>query len=239
MRTYTMKMWPVAFVACVALAFLLDRPAARGETGEHYYTPNRDSRPGIVQCANLIYGRSKSSVCFSDEFLTEIQKDTYIRTNRRFCPVKLGGRELFQYPFAVMTGEGAFMLTDDQRSNLRNYLLRGGFLVASAGCSSSAWDASFRAEIRKVFPKMKLKKLELKHPIYHTVYDIKSLSTSHTGPPAYLEALEVDGKIVMVYSHEGLNDTANAGPGCCCCGGNEINNSRQVNVNVLAYALTH
>ncbi len=197
-----------------------------------------DSRQGVVQCANLIYGRNKTSVCFSDEFLAQIQRDTNIRTNRRFCAVKLDGQELFQYPFAVMTGEGSFSLTETQRRNLRSYVTRGGFLVASAGCSSSSWDASFRAEMRKIFPFRKLQKLPLTHPIFHTVYDVRQLQTK-SPTNAYLEALEIDGKIVLVYSHEGLNDTANAGPGCCCCGGNEILNARQVNVNLLAYALTH
>ena len=36
-----------------------------------------------------------------------------------------------------------------------------------------------------------------------------------------LEGLEINGRLVMVYSKEGLNDVANA-KGCCCCGGNEI-----------------
>ena len=27
--------------------------------------------------------------------------------------------------------------------------------------------------------------------------------------------------------------------GCCCCGGNEIENSLEVNVNILVYALLH
>jgi len=203
-----------------------------------YHAASQDSREGVTQCANLIYGHDKSSVCFSDEFLAQIQKDTNVKTNRRFFPVKLAGHEVYQYPFAVMTGEGSFTLSGAQRANLRNYLTRGGFLVASAGCSSSAWDASFRAEIRRVFPKLKLKKLPMSHPVFHTVYDIRQLQTKRAGSP-YLEGLEIEGKIVLIYSHEGLNDTENAGPGCCCCGGNEILNARRVNVNLLAYALTH
>lgn len=198
-----------------------------------------DVAPGVVQCANLIYGQGQSSVCFSDEFLAQIQKDTNIRTNRRFCPVKLEGPELYQYPFAMMTGQGQFTLTPAQRANLRNYLSRGGFLVASAGCSSGEWDASFRAEISQVFPELKLQRLSMSHPIFHTVYDLTDWTLKHGGSDVYLEGLEVDGKIVLVYSKEGLNDTARAGPGCCCCGGNEIHNSRQVNANLLAYALTH
>jgi hypothetical protein len=44
---------------------------------------------------------------------------------------------------------------------------------------------------------------------------------------------------VAVFSADGLNDTGNAGGGCCCCGGDEITNAKLVNVNLLAYALTH
>jgi hypothetical protein len=44
--------------------------------------------------------------------------------------------------------------------------------------------------------------------------------------------------MVMIYSPHGLNDTAHT-EGCCCCGGNEIVNSLDVNVNILVYALMH
>lgn len=226
-----------AAVLIGALVFL--SASADPATGpDSLYRANKDAREGMVQCANFIYAHNKSSVCFSDEFLAQIQKDSHIFTNRRFCPVKLGDDELFQYPFAVMTGEGSFTLTARQRENLRNYVLRGGFLVASAGCSSSAWDASFRAELRQIFPDVKLQKLSMSHPVFHTVYDITKLKTKSRSA-AYIEAMESDGRIVLIYSKDGLNDTANAGPGCCCCGGDEILNARQVNANLLAYALTH
>ena len=52
-------------------------------------------------------------------------------------------------------------------------------------------------------------------------------------------ALEIDGKIVLIFSKDGLNDTGKVGGNCCCCGGNEIKNARQINVNLLAYTLTH
>jgi len=105
---------------------------------------------------------------------------------------------------------------------------------------------SFRAEITKIFPKRAMEKLPpagskeaASDPIYHTVYDIKALETKKEGVSAFLEVIRIDGRIALVYSSEGLNDTANAGGDCCCCGGNEVKNAREVNVNLLAYALTH
>ena len=195
--------------------------------------------PGAVRCANLIYGENKTSVCFSSEFLSQIMRDSHVRTDPRLAPVKLESAELYQFPFAVMTGEGGFTLTQPQRDNLRSYLSNGGFIVASAGCSSGPWSSSFQSEIAKVFPELKLARLELSHPVFHTVYDIDRLDCKKSSGQAHLEGLEIDGKIVLIFSSDGLNDTSKAGGNCCCCGGNEITNSRQVNVNLLAYALTH
>lgn len=199
-----------------------------------------DDRPqGAVNCANLIYADSKTSVCFSSEFLSQIARSTNIQTKREFVPVKVESVEMYQHPFAVMTGEGSFRLTESQRSNLRNYLVGGGFLVASAGCSSPEWAASFRREIQATFPDLKLTRLDLSHPIFHTVYDIDRLDLTKSRGQTGLEGLTIDGKIVLVFSADGLNDTHHAGGNCCCCGGNEIRNARQINVNLLAYALTH
>ena len=154
-------------------------------------------------------------------------------------PIKLESIEMYEHPFAVMTGEGSFRLSELQRTNLRNYLVGGGFLVASAGCSSPEWSSSFRREIQKTFPDIKLTRLDLSHPIFHTVYDITRLDLTKSRGQSGLEGLSIDGKIVLVFSADGLNDTHHAGGNCCCCGGNEIRNARQINVNLLAYALTH
>jgi hypothetical protein len=201
--------------------------------------PVAPAKPGAVRCANLIYADNKSSVCFSSEFMSQIMRDSHVQTNSRLTVVNLESADIYQFPFAVMTGEGAFTLTQSQRDNLRSYLSNGGFLVASAGCSSAPWSSSFLSEIAIVFPELKLTRLEQSHPVFHTIYDIDRLDCKKSSGQAHLEGLEIDGKIVLVFSRDGLNDTAKAGGQCCCCGGNEIANSRQVNVNLLAYALTH
>ena len=47
-------------------------------------------------------------------------------------------------------------------------------MIASAGCSSKPWNTSFKNEITTIFPDAELVKLDAKHAIYHTVYDITS-----------------------------------------------------------------
>ncbi|MEM1354032.1 MAG: DUF4159 domain-containing protein [Planctomycetota bacterium] len=195
---------------------------------------------GEVRAANLIYGTNRTSVCFADQFLTDVEAQTNIKTNRRFFPVQMESEELFEYPFAVMTGEGAFTLSQAQRDTLKDYLNYGGFVIASAGCSSRPWNESFRREMQTMFPEAELAVLDADHAIYHTVYDISSsrYKRGETKLPE-LYAMQLEGRVVMVWSPDGLNDSSNAGPNCCCCGGNEVKSAKQLNVNILAYALTH
>jgi hypothetical protein len=191
----------------------------------------------IVQVANLVYAGVKSSQCFSDHFLLRAQKESAIATSRRFHAVKLASEELFNFPLVIMTGEGSFQLTDEERDNLRRFIARGGFLLASAGCSSSDWDRSFRREMSRAFPETPLRPIGMDHPVFHTVYDIKELTAKH-GTPHPLEGVSLGGRLGVLYSQDGLNDTAHT-QGCCCCGGNEIRNAEQINVNILAYALVY
>ena len=58
--------------------------------------PTAFGKEGVIQCANLIYGGTHTSRCFSDEFLSAVQKKTTIPTERRFKSVKLASDELFK-----------------------------------------------------------------------------------------------------------------------------------------------
>ena len=190
---------------------------------------------GIVQVANLVYAGTKSSTCFSDHFLVEAEKQSKISTSRRFHAVKLSSEELFEFPMVIMTGEGAFELPDAERRNLRKYIENGGFLLASSGCSSPDWDRSFRAEMAKVFADHPVATIKMDHPIFHMIYDVTELKGLHS-PPRPLEGVSFGDRLGVLYSVDGLNDTAHT-TGCCCFGGNEITNCLQINVNILAYAL--
>lgn len=197
---------------------------------------------GAIQCANLIYGGTHTSRCFSDEFLSAVQKETTISTERRFKTVKLASDELFRYPFTILTGEKDFHFTPDERKNLKRYLESGGFLLVSAGCSNQEFDKAFRRELKSVFEDKALERLPDTHTIYRTVFQVAGLQTKGHGYGAQekiaLEGLNLGGKTVVIYSKHGLNDTAHT-EGCCCCGGSEITNALEVNVNIFVYALLY
>lgn len=189
----------------------------------------------IVHVGNLVYARTKTSRCFSDHFLEKAELASAITTSRQLHATKLSGDELFSFPLVIMTGEGEFSLPDKERDNLRRFVERGGLLIASAGCSSADWDRSFRREMAAVFPDLRLEPLGMNHSVFHTVYDIEELQAKH-GAPRPLEGISLGNRVGIIYSQDGLNDTQHT-QGCCCCGGNEITNSVDINVNILAYAL--
>lgn len=193
--------------------------------------------PGVIPCGNLIYAGSRSSVCFADKFLSDTAKQTNLRVESKFRHVRLDSDDLFNLPFCVFSGEDSFSLSEKERKNLRNYLLGGGFLLSSPSCSNGDWDKSLRKEVALAVPEAKLVKIPMTHSVFGTVSKITSLKCKE-GNTAMLEGLEINGRLVMVHSPEGLNDVGNA-KGCCCCGGNEIRNSALVNVNILTYALLY
>lgn len=88
-----------------------------------------------------------------------------------------------------------------------------------------------------MFPENKLEKISMTHALFSTVLTIPRL-TDKGGKTQLVEGMELNGRLVMVYSREGLNDVKNA-KGCCCCGGNEIMQAAQVNLNALVYALLY
>lgn len=232
---------------CSALVALALAGATRGDTADAKRSAasavvvpdaaEQGEPASIVQIANLVYAGTKSSQCFSDHFLVEAEQQTAISTSRRFHAVKLSSDELYQFPLAIMTGEGEFTLPDAERDNLRSFVERGGLLLASAGCSSIEWDRSFRAEMAKIFPDASLSAIGMDHPLFHTARDVTELKAKH-GRPKPLEGVTLGDRLGVIYSQDGLNDTQHS-QGCCCCGGNEILNSAEININILAYALTY
>ncbi len=198
-------------------------------------TPNTDLTK--LQCGNLVYASNRSSVCFADKFLSDVARQTNLNVSRNFVPVKLESDTVFHFPFCVWSGEDAFTLTNKEREVLRKYILNGGFILSSPGCSDTRWDTAFRRELKLVFPEYSLVKIPMTHPIFSLVNRIPQL-TDKQGKQAWIEGLEINGRLVMVYSKDGLNDVGNA-KGCCCCGGNMIMESMLVNVNVFTYCLLY
>ena len=134
--------------------------------------------------------------------LAAIAERTTLPVERSEARVTLTDERLWDYPFLHITGHGNLRLADAEVARLREYLLRGGFLHVS---DNYGLDASFRREIRRVFPDRELVDVPLSHPVYRIVYDFpKGLPKihEHDGKPARGLGIFVGDRLAVYYDHE-------------------------------------
>lgn len=192
--------------------------------------------PDVVRLAMVSHADGRTGRCFSTQFLTLLSYETTIEVDPSFANVALDSPALFDYPLAIISGEGVFSLSDVERANLRRYALSGGTALISSGCSNAAWTESMRRELASIFGATAMRRLGADHELFSIVFDVADLVTTQGGE-GELWGIEVEGRLAVVFSPHGLNDTASAGGSCCCCGGNEIRQAKFINANLVAYAL--
>lgn len=107
-------------------------------------------------------------------FSTRLQELTSFRVDPMGKVLRLSDPALFDYPFIFITNLGGMALSEEERKALRQYLLRGGFMMADDFWAASSWQ-HIQDEMRQVFPDRKPIELTLDHPIFHTVYDFGKL----------------------------------------------------------------
>jgi hypothetical protein len=79
--------------------------------------------------------------------------------------------DFFNWPWLVAGEMGDWKLTDAQVKVLREYLLRGGFLMMDDFWGPEEY-ARFEETMRKVFPDRPVVDIPDKDSIFHTVYDL-------------------------------------------------------------------
>jgi hypothetical protein len=78
---------------------------------------------------------------------------------------------IFDYPWAYATQVGYWDLSDAETDRLREYLLRGGFLVVDDFHGPQDW-AVFRESMERVFPDRPILDISESDPLLHVLYDI-------------------------------------------------------------------
>jgi hypothetical protein len=86
-------------------------------------------------------------------------------------PVNLEDGEQFDWPWMYGVEVGHWDLGDDLSRKLREYLLRGGFLMVDDFHGTAEWQI-FMQSLRKVFPDRDVVDLEDQEQIFHTIYDL-------------------------------------------------------------------
>jgi hypothetical protein len=109
---------------------------------------------------------------------------------------------IMDYPMLYVSEPGYWDCTAQEVENLREYLLRGGFVLFDDFRDfRGEWEA-FASCMQRVFPTRPLERLTEGHPIFHCFYDIERLDMtppySVPGPPAFFGINDDTGRLQVV-----------------------------------------
>jgi hypothetical protein len=166
-------------------------------------------------------------------------------------PVNLDdGNDAYYWPFMISGLVGVWDLTAPQVAKLREYLLRGGFLLCDSFYGPEEW-AGFFEGISRVFPDRPIIELPDTHPIFHAVYDLTNrpqIPTWQHLPLGYREGgatphwraiLDDDDRVMVMITFN--NDVADGWQRAddYMYPQEAANLSISLGVNFAVYALTH
>ena len=134
--------------------------------------------------------------------LEYVEKNTSIIVETDEYQMKLTNPELFNHSFIYITGHGNIRFSEDEIIILRDYLIKGGFLHAD---DNYGMDASFRREMKRVFPSKEWVELPHDHSIYNSYFSfpngLPKIHVHNGKPPQGLGLFEKD-RLIVFYSYE-------------------------------------
>jgi hypothetical protein len=116
--------------------------------------------------------------------------------------VEPGSIDLLSYPFVHMTGHGNVVFSETEVTNLRKYLLAGGFLHID---DNYGLDQYIRKEIKKIFPNENLVEIPSNHILFQKPFIFSNglpKIHEHDGKRPQAFGIFIQNKIVLLYTYE-------------------------------------
>jgi len=105
------------------------------------------------------------------QFLIAMHRLTRIDGRSTEQVVSLDNDDIFNYPWIYAVQVQTWSFTDDEAKRLREYLMKGGFLMVDDFHGTDDW-ANFMTGMRQVLPDRPVEELQSNDEIFHTLYDI-------------------------------------------------------------------
>ncbi len=105
------------------------------------------------------------------QFMQGVRRLTRIHARSMEEVVDLDSDEIFKWPWIYAVEVGHWGLTDAECKRLRDYLLRGGFLMTDDFHGTVEWDV-FMQSMGRVFPDRPVVEIENPDAIFHVLYDL-------------------------------------------------------------------
>jgi hypothetical protein len=91
--------------------------------------------------------------------------------------ITLDDPRLYQFPIIYLSEPGFWSITESEAQNLRNYLLRGGFIIFD-DFEADQW-YNFEAQLGRALPEYEFIELDASHPIFHCFFDLDRIDVPH------------------------------------------------------------
>jgi hypothetical protein len=130
-----------------------------------------------IQYSSYDYRGGKWATDYPDSdlnFSYRLQQLTSMEVDPDGKVMQLTDKALVDYPFIYLIEPGDLEFEDAEVIALRKYLLNGGFLMVDDFWGDEEWD-NLEREMKRVFPKREIVDLTIDHPIFHCVFDLKTL----------------------------------------------------------------
>jgi hypothetical protein len=133
-----------------------------------YFTRNRAGSRGISQPMWAVdYPQAE------EHLFDALRRVTNIQVAQDSIHLELSDDRIFRYPFLFLQqpGGGNWRPTDEDASNLREHLLRGGFLMVDDFHGEFEWER-FQTSMGKVFPDREFVEIPIDDPLMHIFFDL-------------------------------------------------------------------
>lgn len=104
-------------------------------------------------------------------FAPALRRLTRIHVRSVEQPVNLDDGDVYDWPWLYAVQTGSWNLTDRQAAALREFLMRGGFLMCDDFWGEGEWQ-TFMESMSRVLPGRPVVDLPDSDPVFHTVYDL-------------------------------------------------------------------
>ena len=142
-------------------------PALSVADGEFFFTRLAYSDAGGGRWASWLTDYPEAEV----HLLQGLKRLTRLATGASGVQVSLEDDELMKYPWLYAVEVGRWYLTDAEAARLREYLLRGGFLMVDDFWGTYEW-ALFLESMKRVFPDRPILEVEDGDELLHVLYDL-------------------------------------------------------------------
>ena len=143
-----------------------DQPEAEFHMARLIYTPSSNSNRG--------YWREMWAIDYPSaeyHFTQGVRRLTHVNTAQDSIHLRLSDDRIFDYPWLFAQQVGTWGLSESEALRLREYLLRGGFLIVDDFHGNYEW-AIFANSIRQVFPERPVVDLLDGEELLHVFYDL-------------------------------------------------------------------